>query len=233
MLSWHDLAARVADCPICGKSVLVKLGDHSTAVRCVRCGGSAIHMSLAWALNCTVTDLGTKDVYEMSSRGPIFEYLKSRCRTLTFSEYYDDTLPGSYSGDVQCQDVQYLTYPDASFDLCTSTEVFEHVPNDCQGFREICRVLRPGGITLFTVPITEAVATVERAWISDGKIEYILEPAYHGDRIRGQGGVLCFRDYGPDIVSRVQDQGFSEAMLIEPDDSGWWNLGCRVVCAKK
>jgi ubiquinone/menaquinone biosynthesis C-methylase UbiE len=32
--------------------------------------------------------------------------------------------------------VQRLSFADASFDLCTSTEVFEHVPDDRAGLRE-------------------------------------------------------------------------------------------------
>ena len=45
-------------------------------------------------------------------------------------------------------------YGDASFDLCTSTEVFEHMPDDLNGFSEIRRVLRPGGRFVFTVLLT-------------------------------------------------------------------------------
>lgn len=190
-------------------------------------------MSIAWVLRATVTDLAAKDVYEMSSRGPFFEYLRRRCKSLTFSEFYDDIKAGSFRDGVQCQDVQHLTYDSESFDLCTSTEVFEHVPDDFLGFRELSRVLRPGGMALLTVPITEPETTVERARIYHGKLEYLLEPTFHGDRIRGQGGVLCFRDYGPDIVGRLQKNGFSEALLIAPDDADWWSLGCRVVLAKK
>ena len=52
-----------------------------------------------------------------------------------------------------CQDVQHLTFDDAEFDICTSTEVFEHVPDDIKGFKEIYRVLKDDGVFIFTVPI--------------------------------------------------------------------------------
>jgi 2-polyprenyl-3-methyl-5-hydroxy-6-metoxy-1,4-benzoquinol methylase len=45
-----------------------------------------------------------------------------------------------------------LPFQDASFDVCFSTEVIEHL-FDVRGFvREICRVLVPGGLFLITTP---------------------------------------------------------------------------------
>jgi len=64
---------------------------------------------------------------------------------LTLSEYLENVPPGECRGNFQCQDVQELTYPDNSFDVCTCTEVFEHVANDVKGFSEIYRVLKEGG----------------------------------------------------------------------------------------
>ena len=133
---------------------------------------------------------------------------------------------------MQCQDVQGLTFDDATFDLCTSTEVFEHVPDDRKGFSEIRRVLRPGGRFVFTVPLTQAAKTVERARLVDGKLQHLLEPEYHGDVIRGQGKVLCFRNYGRDILDRLRDSGFSAARFENPDRSAWWGLGTEVVIAE-
>lgn len=190
-------------------------------------------MSIALVLQRVLPCLLNKDVYEMSSRGAFFRYLKRSCNGLTFSEYYEDIPVGTCRGQIQCQDVQRLTFADNSFDLCTSTEVFEHVPDDLSGFRELARVLRTGGIALFTVPVTEPETTVERAHLVDGRIEHLCAPAYHGDRIRGQGGVLCFRDYGPDILERLRSSGFSETALITPDEGMWWGQAVPVVFATK
>jgi len=77
---------------------------------------------------------------------------------------------------VQCQDVQRLTYDSASFDVCTSTEVFEHVPDDSRGFAERHRVLRPGGRLVFSVPIVSAAKTVERAVMERGTLRHLLPP---------------------------------------------------------
>ncbi|MGH7731856.1 MAG: class I SAM-dependent methyltransferase, partial [Candidatus Eiseniibacteriota bacterium] len=108
--------------------------------------------------------------------------LRRRYRALTLSEYFDDIRPGDWKGGVQCQDVQRLTYPDDSFDLVTSTEVFEHVPDDGRAFAEVHRVLRPGGFLVFTVPLMDTTPTLERARIERGAIVHLVAPEYHGDR---------------------------------------------------
>lgn len=233
MLKSGNFSVRAFTCPVCGPSVLCKLDDHAIAVRCVRCRASAIHMSILQVLIRECPDLADLSVYEMSSRGPLFGFLRQRAGKLTFSEFYDDVDPGTFKGGVQCQDVQHLTFDDASFDLCTSTEVFEHVPDDRKGFAEICRVLRPGGRFVFTVPLTTAASTVERALVVNGEVRHLLEPEYHGDVIRGQGKVLCFRNYGMDILERLRECGFSKARFESPDRSAWWGLGTDVVIAER
>jgi len=226
------VGVRLFSCPSCGPSLLVKLDDDAIAVRCARCQASAIHLSILQVLPRVCPGLSAMSAYEMSSRGPLFRFLGSRVSRLAWSEFYDDIAPGSFRDGVQCQDVQGLTFDDATFDLCTSTEVFEHVPDDRKGFSEIRRVLRPGGRFVFTVPLTQAAKTVERARLVDGKLQHLLEPEYHGDVIRGQGKVLCFRNYGRDILDRLRDSGFSAARFENPDRSAWWGLGTEVVIAE-
>ena len=122
---------------------------------------------------------------------------------LTVSEFFDDVPRGTMRAGVRCEDVQRLTFDDAGFDLVTHTEVFEHVPGDMAGFRELRRVLRPGGVMAFTVPLMGDAPTRERAMLHSGTIMHLLPPTYHSDRLRGAGQVLCFRDYGCDIVDRL------------------------------
>jgi SAM-dependent methyltransferase len=48
-----------------------------------------------------------------------------------------------------------LPFAAASFDLVTSFEVFDELPDDRPGFREVARVLRPGGYFLIRLPALE------------------------------------------------------------------------------
>ncbi len=171
-------------------------------------------------------------VYELSSRGPLFQFLRREVPDLTFSEYFDDLPPGELRNGVQCQDIHRLTFPAASFDLVTSTEVFEHVADDRRGFAEIRRVLRPGGAFVFTVPIEDAERTVERARLVDGEVRHLLAPAYHDDRIRGRNAVLVYRDYGRDITGRLREAGFGAARIELRYAKAFLGAGRGVVVAR-
>lgn len=233
MLQPRALAMRPLRCPICGPSLLLRLAAEPIAVRCVRCAGSAIHLSLASVLKSARPGLGAEAVYELSARGPFFEFLKRRVANLTASEYFEDVPPGGRRDGVLCQDIQRLTFADGSFDVCTSTEVFEHVADDALGFREIRRVLRLGGMFVFTVPLTRSPATIERAAVRNGRLEHILPPVYHGDRLRGRGSVLVYRDYGLDITDRLRASGFAEARIDWRFETAFLGQGCGVVVAQR
>jgi SAM-dependent methyltransferase len=202
-------------CPVCASRILLRLARSEIGVRCLGCGASAITLAMVSALIAERPGFRKDRVYELSSRGPLYGFLRREVADLTFSEYFDDLPPGESRNGVQCQDIHRLTHAGASFDLVTSTEVFEHVADDRRGFAEIRRVLRPGGAFVFTVPIEDAERTVERARLVGGKVEHLLAPAYHDDRIRGRGAVLVFRDYGRDITGRLLAAGFGAAR-IEP-----------------
>ena len=171
-------------------------------------------------------------VYELSSRGPLFGFLKREVAQLSTSEYFDDLPGGAMRDGVQCQDVQQLTHAGASFDLVTSTEVFEHVPDDRRGFAEICRVLRPGGAFIFTVPLSDSESTVVRAVLEAGRIRHLLPAEYHDDRIRGRGSVLVYRDYGQDIVQRLRASGFRAARIERSMAHAYLGEGARVMIAE-
>ena len=233
LIEWRALRLCRQACSLCGFSLLVKLGNSEHAVRCMRCGASPVAMSLVEVLLQRVAGIGASTVYELSSRGPLFRFLQGHAGKLVFSEFFDDVQLGASKNGVPCQDVQNLTWPDQSFDVCTSTDVFEHVPDDARAFAEIHRVLRPGGTFLFTVPMHRQGETIERAIVGEDRIEYLLPPEYHDDHIRGLSQVLCFRNYGNDIVSRLKDQGFTDAEIIFPDASLWWGYGRPVVVARR
>jgi SAM-dependent methyltransferase len=208
---------------MCGPTVLLQLSASDLGVRCARCRASARTMALAAVLGAEVGDLGGLHVYELSSRGPLVRWLRRRAGRLTCSEWLDGAEPGAVVGGVLCQDVQRLTFAAQSFDVCTSTEVFEHVPDDARAFAEVRRVLKPGGHLVFSVPLAPSPLTVERAVLEDGRVRHLLPPEYHGDRLRGPGRVLAYRTYGLDLPQRVAAQGFRDVRLAAPPQRfrGW------------
>ena len=216
MLEWRKLRVAPARCPLCGPSVLVRISASPIGARCLRCAASGITMALVSVLHEEIGSLAGLHVYELSAQGPLVAWLRGNAGRLTCSEWFDGANPGQMVDGVQCQDVQHLTFAAASFDVCTSTEVFEHVPDDGRGFAELRRVLRPGGRLVFSVPLSAAGPTVERARMKDGEVEHLLPAEYHGDRIRGRGRVLAYRNYGFDVLDRVAAQGFRDVRFGRP-----------------
>jgi SAM-dependent methyltransferase len=104
------------------------------------------------------------------------------------------------------EDVMALSYADASFDLVLTSDTLEHVPDPWLGFREIRRVLRPGGRHVFTVPTDPRRAETRSR---DGL------PAQHHGRGGGPFGLMSRRndmlatvDYGLDLPERLRPLGF-------------------------
>lgn len=226
-----SLAVKPFRCPACGPSLLLRLGADETRVRCLRCRGTPVHLSVIEAIRTFAPPLGTLSACELSTRGALARFLRRHCGRLALSEFLDGVEPGTERGGIRCEDVQALTYADASFDLTTSTEVFEHVPDDLAGFRELRRTLRPGGLAIFTVPMASEGRTVERARMTPEGVQHLLEPAYHGDRLRGAGQVLVFRDYAPDIRDRLLQSGFGTVTLWRPA-RGYFGHARTVVVAR-
>jgi SAM-dependent methyltransferase len=233
-VEWRSLALRRAFCPACARQRwFARLASHETFIRCLGCRSSVVTLSLIAALHDRAASLLGGQVYELSARGALFRFLEKRAGQLTGSEFMDDVAGGESRDGVRSEDVQALSFADRSFDLVTSTEVFEHVPDDLAGFREVCRVLRPGGALMFTVPLSGHADTVQRASLKPGgEIEHILPPEYHTDPAQGGGAVLAWRNYGRDITDRLLEAGFAEATILAPDRRLPWDAGRPVVEAK-
>ena len=230
----REFGARLHRCPLCGPGLLLRLAHDETAVRCLRCRASALHLSLVAVLRRVCPDLAQRRTLELSARGALACWLRPRVATFTGTEYFEGAQPGSWRDGIRCEDVQRLSFAAASFDLITHTEVFEHVADDAAGFAELHRVLAPGGMTVFTVPLLPAEPTRLRASLIDGEIRHQLPPIYHGDPLRGAAGrVLCFRDFGHDIVERLRNAGFARAWIVPAPERVWWGYGRPVIVAQR
>ena len=228
----RELRLRVARCPFCGPTILLRLCAEDHGLRCVRCAASAIHLAMGWALRDHVADLAARDVCEFSARGPLSQWLRRSARSLSGSEYFPDLASGQSRDGVRCEDMQQLSHADRSFDLLVHTEVLEHVPDDARALRETHRVLREGGLMLFTVPLYDGEITIERARFDDaGHVHHLLPPVYHLDPLRAEG-ILAFRDYGRDIVQRVHAAGFHAVRILQPDPRIPWVAPRSVIFAQ-
>jgi SAM-dependent methyltransferase len=114
-----------------------------------------------------------------------------------------------------------MTFPDNYFDLVITQDVLEHVMHPERAFADIARTLKPGGAHLFTVPIFAKQESLVRAVESNGAIQYLEKPDYHGNPIDNQGS-LVFREWGEDIVSFIKDSSKLDTLVLKMNDR---NLG--------
>ncbi|MFH1732010.1 MAG: class I SAM-dependent methyltransferase [Planctomycetota bacterium] len=142
------------------------------------------------------------------------------------SEYLDGVPPGRTANSVRCEDLARLTFDDGVFDLVITQDVLEHVQDPEAAFLEICRVLKPGGWHVFTVPLNEAHRTQARARLGrNGRTEHLLPRVHHGDPLR-KHACLVFTDFGRDLVDRLEAQGMpTEDWLLgawhSPEEVTW------------
>ena len=111
------------------------------------------------------------------------------------------------------QNLEALTFADASFDVVITSDVLEHVRLDERAHRKIRRVLKPGGVHLFTVPHFRDRSTLTRVEVVDpadpSSDRYLTEKEYHGDANSEEGRALSYRSYGIDLDDRLATLDFA------------------------
>jgi SAM-dependent methyltransferase len=153
--------------------------------------------------------------------------LHSECAGYTASQYYPDTEPGTLHSEsgYRCEDLEKLTFPNESFDLFVSQDVKEHVFDPAAAFREIARILKPGGAHIFTAPLINKTRNTE-VWASrgeDGQIQYHREPEYHGNPVDPKGSLVTMH-WGYDISSFIVEAANMPTVIVATDNI---DLGIR------
>jgi SAM-dependent methyltransferase len=232
-LDWRALAIASGRCTLCGPSLFVRLRRGDFGTRCARCGAAENTVALVAAIRERLPDLSQRRVQIVSMGGPYLAWVRRQAGQLEQSQYFDGVAPGTLVSGVRCENLEALTYADASFDLVTNSEVLEHVADDHRALQEVHRVLRPGGWYIFTVPLdTARTTTIERARLdANGNVEHLTAPEYHGDPVRG--AILAFRTYGTDILTRLARAGFAQQELCTMPHPTRLTRGRAVICASK
>jgi len=155
-------------------------------------------------------------IYITEQVTPVFSYFADRFQHVTGSEYLvDGVLPeGLNNTGVRNEDLCSLSFPDKSFDILISLDVFEHIPDYPAAFSECARVLKRGGKMMWSVPFLPSSANNKiRAQFVNGQIEHILPPQYHGDPLSDKG-VLCYQYFGWEMLNQMIEAGFKDAYAL-------------------
>lgn len=164
----------------------------------------------------SLEDLRRQEVYLVEALSGFALWMRAmlEAERLVCSEYLDEA--EQEFSDIPHQDLCALSYSDASFDLVICNELFEHVQDLGLAFREIARVLRPGGRLLSTFPLAFGQQeSIKKALYNTGTGEPVLigEAEYHGDPVRPESGSLVYRIPGWEVLEQLQAAGFADAAI--------------------
>lgn len=192
-------------CPVCERAVTFTardewLRDHFL---CGNCGSQPRERALMKILAELSPDWRSLDIHESSPGTAASRRMEAEAKGYRSSHYAADAPLGAAHPQWgwRCEDLENQTFPDASFDIVVTQDVFEHVFAPDRAIAEIARTLKPGGFHICTVPIVnKAAASVRRARRdAQGRVENLLEPVYHGNPIDPRG-LLVTVDWGYDIA---------------------------------
>lgn len=184
-------------CPICGCSS-PRFGPFGRKPRddaqCLHCG-SLERDRFAWLFIRTRTNLfdpAPKAMLHVSPESCLGERFRAHLGDgyLSANLYRDDHV-------MVRMDITRILYPDEAFDAIYCSHVLEHVDDDRRALAELYRVLRPGGWAILVVPLM-GEETFEDPRITDPQ-----------DRLAAYGHEGHVRRYGPDVVDRFCEAGFS------------------------
>ncbi len=238
---FRDAKSIRGTCNICGARTAFYFTDpalYRESLTCARCKTTSRYRSIARGILRAVADIAgvqAESLQELSSKDSArriaiydtqqaFAYeanayplpeLLSRCRWIDVqTSVYRPSEPfGKKLGPrMSNQNLERLTFPDSRFDIVITSDVMEHVRLEDRAHKEIRRVLKPGGVYLFTVPHFRNRETLVRVRVADpedpSRDEHLLEPEYHGDANSEENRALAYRAFGTDLDDRLRAMGF-------------------------
>lgn len=192
-------------CPVCERrTIFLRTGPWDRDdCKCARCRSIPRFRAMAVVLESELPGWRSLELHESSPEGVFSDKLRAQAPRYSSSQFLPGFARGAVVDGVRNEDLRSLTFSDNSLDLLVTQDVLEHVPDPDSAFREIARVLRPGGLHLFTVPVY-AKPTRERArQRPDGTIELLDAPEYHGNPVDPNGS-LVITEWGPDLLDRIR-----------------------------
>ena len=192
--------ANLGFCPICEQTItfIEKSAWLRDNYLCTKCGSIPRVRHIIHVLQKQFPRFREWSIHESSPSGPSFNKLRKECPAYVPTYFWPDTTPGAFKNGFRCENLEALTFTNASFDLVITQDVMEHVMNPSQAFSEIARTLKPGGAHVFTVPWYAPKPTFIRAAEVGGNVEYFAEKDYHGNPI-DDDGVLVVTEWGIEL----------------------------------
>jgi len=196
-------------CPLCGLNNRLRASVHLFE--------TVLHPAL------------TSRIWLTERLSPLYDALHPRFPSLVGSEFFGD---GKVSGwtslmGVRHEDITASSFGDGSLDGVLSFDVLEHVPDPQRAFREVFRILAPGGTLLFSAPFIfgEHPSRTRARRLPDGTVEHLMPPQYHSDPVNSSQGILCYTEFGWDTLDQLKAAGFDDAYCGMYDSSEYGYVG--------
>jgi SAM-dependent methyltransferase len=191
-------------CPYCGNSARTRILAQAVMKSFPYKGVTNLK---DWVVKANNDKLSVAEINSCGKLHPIL----SKLTYLAYSEYPSaKLLPRLYYmlKRVRNEDITSLTYPDNSFDLVLHSEVLEHIPDVKKALQECRRILKPGGLCLFTVPYIPTRETRQCAARDKhtGNVIHLRHPSYHGLDQRADN--LVWWEFGNDFAQTYKLQIF-------------------------
>ena len=114
-------------------------------------------------------------------------------------------------------DIQNLPYGDSTFDIVVHSDTLEHVPDPVLALKECCRVLKPDGYCIFTVPMILDRVSKSRTG---------LPSSYHGSQDQRGDDYIVHTEFGSDVWKYAIQAGFSEVRIYSLEYPAAHSLLC-------
>lgn len=189
--------------------------------RCVKCGSIPRERALMHVIEQFYPAWKTLAIHESSPAGRGASVRLAReCPAYASSQFFLGAASGTLVKGQRCENLEAMSFADASIDLHVSQDVLEHVFDPAQVFREIARTLKPGGGHVCTVPLVRrgGLKSERRARLRpDGSIEHLAPAEYHGNPVSDEGS-LVIMDWGFDICQAIHQASGLFTTMIQIDD---------------
>ena len=134
---------------------------------------------------------------------------------------------------VRHEDLMSPSFPPDSLNLVISTEVFEQGLFPYLAHQQVLKILKPGGVHVFTVPFSEQSHDIIYAKLDETGISFVGTPMMHEDPLRPEG-IPVFTVFGYELIYKLCDLGFEAyAHRLHVPREGILGSGAIVFIARK
>ncbi|MBN2629376.1 MAG: class I SAM-dependent methyltransferase [Rhodobacteraceae bacterium] len=214
-------------CPVCHrKTHFISDSDWlRDNLRCEHCQSIPRERAFAVCLDRYAPNWRDLALHECSPADrSISARMRRDCEGYIGSQFFDTVPRGQMHDGFRSEDLEAMTFADASLDLHCHLDVLEHVNHPDRCFAEMARTLKPGGRMIFTTPYyPEKLETQRRAAYGPNGERFLLFSAeFHGNPISDEGALVTFH-YGvnfPDLIRLWAPDCVVEMVTLTNPDIG-------------